>query len=134
MKGSNGWTDCAGQEAWKPSGKKIGQKEADFQAGRMMTPLVKGDEEIFFQEAMTFPIGGQTKRHLPNQVTEKASVAKDRGYAKREKNRSQRALEGEAKGSSEKPEGRKRACKTQKDASSTPQSSLSNDRDLTSAA
>ena len=60
MNGSKGWTDWAGQDEWKPSGKKTGQKVADFQAGRMMTPLTEEEEQIFFQEAMNLPMGGQT--------------------------------------------------------------------------
>ena len=117
-----------------PSGKKTGQNVAVFQIGRTMTPRADEEEMIFFHDAINLPMGGQTKRHSLDQSTEKASVANEPGKAKREKNRSQRALEGEAKGSRVKPSGRKRDCSTEKEALSMPQSSLSKERDPTSAA
>ena len=81
---------------------------ADLQTGKMTTPLTLVEEEIFFQAAISLPIGGQTKMHSSDQETEKASVAKEPGKAYFEKKRSHRELEGEAKGSRVNPCGRKR--------------------------
>ena len=68
-----------------------------------MAPETLVEAAIFFQAAMSLPIGGQTKRHSLDQLTEKASVAEEPGYAYLEKKRWHRALEVEAKGSSENP-------------------------------
>ena len=54
---------------------------ADFHRGKTITPVIEAVEESFFQAAINFPIGGQMKRHSPVQSTEKASVAKELGYA-----------------------------------------------------
>ena len=50
----------------------------------------------------------RTKMHSSDQLTEKASVAKEPGNAYLEKKRSQRKLEGDANGSKVKPWGRNR--------------------------
>ena len=73
-----------------------------------MTPRREDEEEIFFQAGMSLPIGGQTKATSLAQSTEKASVAREPGYAYREKKREERAFEGDAKRSIVKPLGRKR--------------------------
>ena len=93
-----------------------------------------GVDRIFFQAEISLPIGGQMKRHSPDQLTEKASVQREPVKAYREKKRGHRALVGEAKGSKVKPPGRKRDWSTEKEASSMPQSSLSKEREPTSAA
>ena len=102
----------------------MGQNVEDFQTGRTMTLETFGVEDIFFQEAISFPIGGKTKMHLLDQSTEKASMAKEPGYMYREKNRSHRAFEVEAKGSKVNPCGKKWDWRTEKEALSIPQSSL----------
>ena len=52
-----------------------------------MTPLTEVEDEIFFQDEISLPTGGETKRHSPDQSMEKASVAKEPGKAYREKKR-----------------------------------------------
>ena len=81
MKGSNWWTEVAGQEECVPSGKKTGQKVVDLHNGKTMTPLTLEDDLTFFQEEISFPIGGQTNKHSLSQATEKASVAVEPGKA-----------------------------------------------------
>ena len=71
-----------------------------------MAPLELVEREIFFQAEISFPIGGETKRHSLFHETEKASVADEPGYAYLEKNLEHRALDGEANKSKENPEGR----------------------------
>ena len=71
--------DWAGQTECDPSGKKTGQEVVVFHTGKMMTPLTVVEEESFFQVAINLPMGGQMKRHSPDQSKEKASVAKERG-------------------------------------------------------
>ena len=102
---------------------------ADFQSGKMTTPLHLEEREIFFQTEINFPIGGQMKRHSLFHETENASVADDPGKAYSEKNLEQREFDGDAKGSKLNPSGRKRDSITEKDAVSIPQSSLSKNRE-----
>ena len=53
MKGENCDTSYAGATACFPSGKRTGQKVEDFHAGNTRTPLVEGEDEIFFQAAIS---------------------------------------------------------------------------------
>ena len=76
--------------------------------GKTIAPLELLEREIFFQDEINFPIGGQTKRHSLLHDTENASVADDPGSAYFEKNLEHRLLDGDAKGSNENPSGRKR--------------------------
>ena len=75
----------------------MGQNVADFQMGRTTAPFKFVDREIFFQAEMSFPIGGQIKRHSSFQETEKASVADDPGTAYFEKNLEQWAFDRDTK-------------------------------------
>ena len=106
MKGENCETSYAGATACFPSGKRTGQKVVDLQIGKTNAPLTEFEAMIFFQVAIIRPTGGQRKRVSDSQETEKASVAKEPGKANSENQRSQRLLDGLAKGSSVNPEGK----------------------------
>ena len=134
MKGSKDSTQVAGQTLWLPSGKKIGQKVDVFHIGNTITPLTFSVMAIFFHAETNLPIGGHTKMHSLDQDTEKASVARDPGNAYLEKKRETRQFVGEANGSRVKPSGWKRNWRTENEAVSIPQSSLSKCREPASAA
>ena len=87
---------------------------ADFQTGKTITPLTEVDDEIFFQDEMSLPIGGESKRHSRDQFAmevcngqgELSSESRAHGVQKKE--RLHRVKGGPGRRTSKEPVGNRR--------------------------